>query len=89
MNSISSQTKKRKVELLSLVDINVTKVKMSCRNISLTLQIFGTNSFREERPADVSGGRNRNHWNPGSEKARHLLTDYIVLYNCILLLKVS
>lgn len=76
--------KKREVELLSLVDINVTNVKMTYRNISLMRQIFGTNSFRAERPADVSGGRNRNDWNPGLEKAGCLLTDYAILSSCIL-----
>ena len=72
-----------------MVDINVTNIKMSHRNISLMLQIFRTNSFRAERPADVSGGRNCNDWNPGLEKAGRLLTDYAILSSCILLPKVS
>lgn len=56
--------KKGKVDLLSLVGINVTNIKMSYRNVFLTLQRFRTNSFREERPADVSGGSRHNDWNP-------------------------
>lgn len=71
MKMISSQIKnKGESSFLNLVDINVTNIKTSYRNISLELQIFRTKSVRKKSSAELSGDTNHNDRNSGLKTAK-------------------